>query len=97
MNFSFEIFDSVCNKFTLLKAPQKYFLKKSTLMYSHKPIAAISIGSNILVFTAYIPKVLIFDVVSNKWSKHSFEATKNISIYCCENIPQFYWSSQDEN
>ena len=77
-----EVYDSICNKFILLKAPTE-----ESLWILENPREAISIGNKILVFDDHFGEVLIYDVVSDEWSKESCGSLKNLSFYSCVTIP----------
>ena len=81
---SCEVFDSVCNKFTLVKsAPTSLGLG-----YFNNPIEAISIGSKIFVFCEYGDEMLSYDVNEDEWSTEPCEATENIGFYSCVKVPK---------
>ena len=80
---TFEVFDSITNKFVLLKPPSKL------LIYFLNNLAeVISIGSKLVVFHDEKNSILLYDVTNDEWSEKSCEITNNISRYCCVKAPQ---------
>ena len=87
-----EVFDSVCNQFTLVKSTPTSL----ALGYLLDPIEAVSIGSKILVFCSYGDEILSYDVEEDEWSTEACQATENISFYSCVKVPKLLVKSVDK-
>ena len=77
----FEVYDSICKKFVVLKSHPTFFDR------SHH--TSVSVGRKIMVFEKYSTKVAVFDVDKNEWSEESFEVTTYISNFHCLKTPSF--------
>ena len=78
-----EVYDSTCKKFTVLKKPVMQDHKKLLI----DPVAAFSIGSEILVFGKNSLTVLVFDYETNEWYEKPCEALKTISKFASVKVP----------
>ena len=84
VNYSCEVYDSVSDKFVLLKLPPKCSIENLSRSFK-----VISINNKIAVFPFNSNIVLLYDVKSNDWSQESCEVTRNISGFSCLKVPQF--------
>ena len=83
LGFSYEVYDSFCNKFVLFKSPSDCFNNAP-----YYPRGVISIEGKIVVLYAYHNYVYFYDVESNTWSREVFEVTGNNARFCCCKMPQ---------
>ena len=84
---SSEVFDSLNNKFVLLKSPQKAFKK-----YFNSPAEVVSIGIKLVLFCdrlgMYSNSILFYDVDSDEWSEETWKAEKILTEFSCVKVPQ---------
>ena len=78
-----EVFDSISNKFILLKSPEVSFRKNLDV-----PAEVVSIGSKLLVFCDSSKSILFYDVDTGVWSEESWKAKKCLSKFSCIKVPQ---------
>ena len=81
-----EVYDSTCNKFTLLKRPVMQVHKKLLV----NPVAAFSLGSEIYIFGKKSLIVLVFNYKTNEWYKKPRQALKSIRKFALVNVP-YIW------
>ena len=79
----FEMYDSITNRFAILKSPP-LFLNTGT----YKVMGAISIGTKILFFKRFSTTITIFDLDKNEWFEKNFNATKEVEGFYFLKIPK---------
>ena len=75
-----EVFDSACNKFVLLKPPQKSL--KSDLRHVFD---AVAMGSKVMIFVLNSPLMVVYDADTREWSEESCEvgtSTEDLHTSC---------------
>ena len=77
-----EMYDSICNKFSLLKLPQTYLSS-----YLIAPIGAILVKNTILVFSNKTENVLVYDIKKEKWYIEKLKTTLNFERICYAKFP----------
>ena len=77
-----EVFDSICNKFVLLKS-----CPVSNVNSYYGPFGVFSIGNKLVIFVDE-GKILVCDTENFEWSKNSCEAMNGIWSYSCAVLPQ---------
>ena len=79
-----EVYDSICEKFVLLKSPDACFLSHLDF-----PLSVISICNKLVVFRRNKSFSVIYDVENETWSEEPCEVSRNLSSYSCVKVPQY--------
>ena len=75
-----EVFDSLSNKFSVLKHPSSFQMDEYEIQ------GAISIGRKIIVFKT--SSLAVFDLDKKRWSKEPFEFTEEFDWSHCIKVPK---------
>ena len=78
-----EVFTASCNKFVLLKQPRP-FSREYFCFHSD----VVSIGTKFVIVCVLLKSVLVYDVVSEVWSKNTIELKGNTSSFSCTKVPR---------
>ena len=78
-----EVYDSTGKQFVALKSDLTLYK-----VLLQDPVAALTIGSQILVFGEKSSIVLCYDVFKDEWTEKSCEITKHLVGFSCVKVPQ---------
>ena len=77
---SFEVYDSCCKKFVVMKLPPKLTAEFDS--------TAVLMGSRIVVLQRFSESIAFYDVEKNQWSEETYERGKHYNFEECIRLPQ---------